>query len=226
LQVAAVQIPIHRINLLQTQNQKPQPFHQYHNPLTRKAGSWILNFPGVGLKSTFLTWARQTQFLFTKLHKIIQAAFGWQDYHLFRFDFDDVVVHVPDPDYAPGELYSDKKEMNAKRTKIDILFSERKKCVYIYDFGDNWRHDVILETIMPAEEGRRYPVCVAGARHRPPEDVGGVPGYEEFLRIICDPGHPEHDDYLVWAEKDTGGRKFDPEYFYINEVNRALAKIK
>ncbi|MEW5898694.1 MAG: plasmid pRiA4b ORF-3 family protein, partial [Bacillota bacterium] len=89
----------------------------------------------------------------------------------------------------------------------------------------NWRHEVDLEKILPAEEGRRYPVCVDGARHRPPEDVGGVSGYEEFLRIISDPGHPEHDDYLVWAEKDTGGRKFDPEYFYINEVNRALAKV-
>ncbi|NHM25882.1 plasmid pRiA4b ORF-3 family protein [Desulfofundulus sp. TPOSR] len=163
---------------------------------------------------------------FYKLHKIIQAAFGWQDYHLFDFDFGDVVVHIPDPDYAPGELYGGAKELNAKRTKIDALLSERKKCVYTYDFGDNWRHDVILETIMPVEEGRRYPVCVAGARHRPPEDVGGVSGYEEFLRIIRDPGHPEYNDYLVWAEKDTGGRKFDPEYFYINEVNRALAKIK
>lgn len=55
--------------------------------------------------------------------------------------------------------------------------------------------------------------------------MGGVLGYEEFLRIISDPGHPEHDGYLVWAEKDTGGRRFDPEYFYINEVNRALAKV-
>ena len=66
-------------------------------------------------------------------------------------------------------------------------------------------------------------------RRRPPqapEDFGeGGLGYEEFLRIIRDPDHPEHNDYLVWAEKDTGGRKFDPEYFYINEVIRALAKV-
>ncbi|MEW5920361.1 MAG: plasmid pRiA4b ORF-3 family protein [Bacillota bacterium] len=162
---------------------------------------------------------------FYKLHKIIQVAFGWQDYHLFDFNFGDVVVHIPDPDYAPEELYGGAKELNAKRTKIDDLLGGRKRCVYTYDFGDNWRHEVDLEKILPAEEGRRYPVCVDGARHRPPEDVGGVPGYEEFLRIISDPGHPEHDDYLVWAEKDTSGKKFDPEYFYINEVNRMLTKI-
>ncbi len=79
---------------------------------------------------------------------------------------------------------------------------------------------------MPVDEEKRYPVCVAGARHRPPEDAGGVSGYEDFLSIISDPEHPEYNDYLVWAEKDTDGRKFDPEYFYINEVNRALAKVK
>ena len=163
---------------------------------------------------------------FYKLHKIIQAAFGWLDYHLFEFRFDDVVVHIPDPEYAPDELHGGIKELNAKRTKIDDLFVERKKCIYTYDFGDNWEHEVVLEKILPAEEGQHYPLCIAGARHRPPEDVGGVPGYEEFLEIIRDPQHPEYNDYLVWAEKDTGGRKFDPEYFYINEVNRKLAKIK
>lgn len=64
------------------------------------------------------------------------------------------------------------KELNATGTKIDSLLGERKKCVYAYDFGDNWRHNVILEAILPAEEGRRCPVCVAGARRWPPEDVG------------------------------------------------------
>lgn len=162
---------------------------------------------------------------FYKLHKIIQATFGWQDYHLLDFDFGDVAVHIPDPDYLPGELHRGARELNANRTKIDGLLVERKKCVYTYDFGDNWRHEVILEKILPAEESRHYPLCIAGARHRPPEDVGGVSGYEEFLRIISDPEHPEHYDYLVWAEKDTDGRKFDPEYFNINEVNQALARL-
>ena len=62
--------------------------------------------------------------------------------------------------------------------------------------------------------------------HRPPEDVGGVAGYGEFLKIINDANNPEHESYLEWAEKDTGGRKFSPDYFYIKEINRAMAKIK
>jgi hypothetical protein len=163
---------------------------------------------------------------FHKLHKIIQAAFGWQDYHLFDFDFGDIVVHIPAPDFSPGELYGDVEALNAKRTKIDGLLTERGKCTYTYDFGDDWKHEIVLEKILPAEEGQRYPVCIDGARHRPPEDVGGVPGYEEFLKAIGNPKHPEHDEYLVWAEKDTGGRKFDPKYFYIHETNRALARVK
>jgi len=65
------------------------------------------------------------------------------------------------------------------------------------------------------------PVPTTGRR----EDVGGVSGCEKFLRIISDAGHLERNDYLRWAEKDTGGRKFDPEYFDINEVSQALAKL-
>jgi hypothetical protein len=163
---------------------------------------------------------------FNKLHKLIQAAFGWHDYHLFNFHFGDVVGDMPDPDYGPGEIYGDTKQMNARRTKIDDLFVERKQCVYTYGFGDNWEHEVLMEEIVPGEEGQHYPLCIGGERSRPPEDVGGVSGYERFLSTITDPEDPEHDEYLEWAEKDTGGRKFYPEYFSINEVNRALKKIR
>ncbi len=163
---------------------------------------------------------------FHRLHKIIQAAFGWQDYHLYNFKFSDAVVEIPDEDYTPEELYGELKFYNAKRTKIESLLGEKhKNCIYTYDFGDNWRHEVAVEKILPPKKGQVYPVCVDGARHRPPEDVGGVSGYERFLSIINNPKHPEHEDYLLWAEKDTGGRKFDPEYFYLNEINRALAKL-
>lgn len=79
---------------------------------------------------------------------------------------------------------------------------------------------------MESDQDVKYSRCIEGERHRPPEDVGGIGGYENFLKAINNPNHPEYDDMLVWAEKDTGGRKFDPEYFYLNEVNRALMKIK
>ncbi len=164
---------------------------------------------------------------FNKLHKIIQAAFGWQDYHLYNFDFGDTVVCIPDPDYGPEELYGPGvMELNAKKIKTGQFFTEHRKFTYTYDFGDNWIHDVEVEKALEAEKGKRYPICTGGERHRPPEDVGGIPGYENFLAVISDSDDPEYEDMLLWAEKDTGGRKFDPDYFYINETNRLLGKIK
>lgn len=162
---------------------------------------------------------------FAKLHKIIQAAFGWQDYHLYNFDFADFVIALPDPDFAPGELYG-KPEKNPRKAKVDQLVQVGETFIYEYDLGDSWMHEVIVEKILEAQAGVHYPVCVDGARHRPPEDVGGTGGYEEFCRIIADKDDEEYEDMLIWAEKDTGGRKFDPEYFYLNEVNRALSRIK
>ncbi|MGV8979673.1 plasmid pRiA4b ORF-3 family protein [Clostridium sp.] len=164
---------------------------------------------------------------FYKFHKIIQAAFGWQDYHLFNFDFKDTIVEIPDLEFSPGESYGENlKALNAKRIKIDELLTERKNCTYTYDFGDNWEHEVILEKEFEAEKGVKYPLCIQGARNRPPEDVGGTGGYESFIRIIGDENNPEQEENLIWAEKDTNGRKFDPEYFYLREVNKALLKIK
>ena len=79
---------------------------------------------------------------------------------------------------------------------------------YDYDFGDGWEHDVVLEAIAPRQKERRYPLCVDGARACPPEDCGGVPGYEDLLEVMSDPDHEEYDERLEWL----GGR-FDPEKF-------------
>ncbi|MDI3535362.1 MAG: hypothetical protein PWQ82_1727 [Thermosediminibacterales bacterium] len=162
---------------------------------------------------------------FAKLHKYIQASFGWQNYHLYNFEFQDFVVALPSDEFAPGELYG-KPEKNPRSTKIDKYMTEGAKFTYTYDFGDNWIHEIVVENVLEAEDKHNYPVCLDGERHRPPEDVGGIGGYEEFIRIISDRNHPDYENMLIWAEKDTGGRKFDPEYFYRNEVNRELRKIK
>ncbi|WP_413375686.1 plasmid pRiA4b ORF-3 family protein [Alkalihalobacillus sp. 1P02AB] len=159
---------------------------------------------------------------FFKFHKIIQAAFDWQDYHLFLFEFPDYLIKHPDPDIPLHKV-----EKEPKRVKIDSVFNEHKRFLYEYDFGDSWRHDIVIEgTVTIDDDEINYPICMAGARNRPPEDVGGVGGYEGFLEIINEETHPEYDDMLLWAEKDTGGRKFDPDYFYKNEVNRKLKRIK
>ena len=92
--------------------------------------------------------------------------------------------------------------------------------VYEYDFGDDWKHDLLVEGLLLPEEGVHYPRCLAGARSRPPEDCGGVPGYEELLEVIRDPEHEEYEEMMLWL-----GGSFDPEAFDLAAVNDALRSI-
>lgn len=158
---------------------------------------------------------------FHKFHKIIQAAFDWQDYHLYLFELPDFLIKVPDLDFPLHEV-----ERNPKSIKIDPVFKEYHSMLYEYDFGDSWNHEILIEDTVSLAEEIHVPICLDGERHRPPEDVGGTGGYEYFLTIIGNPQNPEYEEMLEWAEKDTGGRKFDPEYFYKREINKRLAKIK
>lgn len=93
--------------------------------------------------------------------------------------------------------------------------------VYEYDLGDGWRHDGLLEAILPINEERTYPLCMAGARARSAEDVGGVWGYAAFLEAIADPARAEHEELLTWV-----GGMFDPASCDVNMVNRRLQRLR
>lgn len=108
--------------------------------------------------------------------------------------------------------------MNAKstlRVKLNkLITTEGEKFDYVYDFGDSWEHTILIEKILAPDPKQKLPVCIAGKRACPPEDVGGVWGYEDFLRAIKDPKHPNHTDYIEWI-----GEGFDPARFDIAEIN-------
>ena len=87
-------------------------------------------------------------------------------------------------------------------------------CVH---FGDDWRHRVEIETLLARDPGRKYPACIDGARSCPPEDVGGVHGYADFLDVLGDPTDPQHTALKRWA-----GRKFHPEAFDLTRTDRAV----
>ena len=89
--------------------------------------------------------------------------------------------------------------------------------IYVYDFGDYWRHKIVVEKVFTAAPGGRYPACVGGRRACPPEDCGGTWGYTEFLEAIGDPDHEEHESMLEWV----GGR-FDPEAFDPPDFDRLV----
>jgi Plasmid pRiA4b ORF-3-like protein len=86
--------------------------------------------------------------------------------------------------------------------------------------GDNWEHEILVEKIITGNSGSERPFCLGGLRHRPPEDCGGPPGYQNFLEAIRDPAHEEHDTMLEWV-----GGSFDAEAFDLVAVNRALIAL-
>jgi Plasmid pRiA4b ORF-3-like protein len=155
------------------------------------------------------------------LHWILQLGMGWTHSHLHRFETDDAEYTDPtfDLDEAPGEFGDE------FRARLDrVVGGEGARFLYEYDFGDSWRHQIEVEKVLPAAEGETYPKLVNGERACPPEDCGGVVGYENFLEEIGDENHPEHERSLEWV-----GGYFDPERFDIEGVNwllRRFAEIK
>ncbi len=148
-----------------------------------------------------------------RLHVALQAAMGWQDYHLHAFRIGDFEYGVPDADYEPmGVPLKDDR-----RATLRSLVNVGESFVYEYDFGDGWEHDIVVEAVLAPRPRTRYPRVVDGARACPPEDVGGTPGYEGFLEAVADPRHAEHDSMLEWA-----GGSFDPEALDIDAANREL----
>jgi hypothetical protein len=151
----------------------------------------------------------------SQLHQVIQAAMGWLDYHLHQFAVGRTYYGVPDPD--DFEEVRDERRVRLNQ----LLTAPKQKLAYEYDFGDGWEHIVLLEALLEPEEGAWYPRCTAGKRVCPPEDCGGIWGYESFLEAIQDPAHPEHEGMLEWV-----GGAFDPEAFDLKQVNVALRALR
>jgi hypothetical protein len=161
-------------------------------------------------------WRRilvQDKMTLLELHDVIQDVFDWTNSHLHEFTFNDARYSDPANDtYGEFDLLDE-----AKFKLRDLNLTEGARIVYLYDFGDSWRHSLVVEKILPFEKGMQLPQCTAGKRSCPPEDVGGPGGYQFFLKAIRDPQHKEHDQYLEWI-----GGDFDPEEFDLQAANRRL----
>jgi hypothetical protein len=84
-----------------------------------------------------------------------------------------------------------------KCTLESALGDTVREFVYEYDFGDGWRHRIKAKPVAQPNTDWFYPLCIAGQRAAPPDDVGGVMGYPEFLSAIQDPKHDEHESMLT-----------------------------
>src|SRR3989344_4814496 len=159
-----------------------------------------------------------TDSTFRELHEVIQVAMGWSNSHLHQFStkkhrglfLDGVITdtHLPE-DIEPIEDAVDERDVRL----CDRLRGAGDRCEYWYDFGDDWRHEVLLEKILTPDPRMEYPICIGGKRQCPPDDCGGPWGYSDLLAILADPKHKEHKEMLEWLCID------DPEEWDSEELD-------
>jgi len=153
--------------------------------------------------------------LLPHLHGVLQLAMGWTNSHLHLFQVGKRVFAEPSPD-------DDFPIIDYRSVPLNqIAPAVADHLVYLYDFGDSWEHDIVVEEILPAEKGVHHPLCLDGQNACPPEDVGGVGGYTDFLNTIRNSRHPEHAEMLAWV-----GGAFDPDRFDLPGINGMLKNFQ
>jgi uncharacterized protein len=145
---------------------------------------------------------------------VLQMVMGWENRHLHEFVSADRKRYgeVDGVELQPGVL-------DEKGHRLSELIGEPgDRFLYIYDFGDDWVHEVVLEAVSDVE-GEDEPMwCLAGEGACPPEDCGGVPGYLELLGDLLD-----HDSVGYVEAVELLGEDFDPEAFDCAVFNKAIA---
>lgn len=168
-------------------------------------------------------------FTFTQFHAAIQLAFGWFDCHLFLFSpsswGSSPQIELPDDEDDSFPLFGKKVEsLDSTKVKLsDIFTNEKQKYVYIYDFGDDWKHQLTLEKIL--DENLLYARCIKANGACPPEDCGGEWGYENLKEVLADKKHPEHKDMKEWLGM-SAREKWDAEEYDLKYINEELLKIE
>ncbi|MEM0979131.1 MAG: plasmid pRiA4b ORF-3 family protein [Cyanobacteria bacterium P01_H01_bin.58] len=149
----------------------------------------------------------------TQLHQVLQPVMGWQNHHAYRFDL-------------RGDRYEPRTQKNATRaldaatvTLASLNLHVGDRVTYTYNLSDGWLHTLAIEKILNPDASLPTPLCLEGERACPPEDCGGIWGYEDFLDRLSDPEDPEFDDLL----NRLGD--FDPEAFDLKAVNRQLSLL-
>jgi hypothetical protein len=150
------------------------------------------------------------------LHYVIQHSFGWTNSHLFIFKIGSMEFVFP-PHWEEDAIIFQSAELAILDELIPKVISTGKKFSYVYDMGDNWQHEILIEGIMETNKPLRGAVCLAGARACPPEDVGSLPGYFQLLEDLQHPKSERFGHAQSWL-----GYIYDPEAFDLGEVNLFL----
>lgn len=181
---------------------------------------WIYQLKITLIESKPLIWRRilvEEDVFLSNLHKIIQSAMGWTNSHLHQFIKDETFY----TERIPGDdLWEEMNNVDYIGIKLnELLRFVKNTIIYEYDFGDSWSHEILLEKFIKPNESIKYPMCTGGKMKCPPDDVGGIGGYIEMLKVLRNPNNEEYESYITWL-----GGHFDYKEFDINKVNKLLAK--
>lgn len=166
---------------------------------------------------------------FWELHFVLQILFDWENSHLFEFRQG---RGTPDefltgsPPVLPGDDDNMPEwQLDPRETTLDeILTKPKTKLTYVYDFGDYWEHEIVVEKVIPLAAGHPTPAvrCLAGKRAAPPEDLGGFPGYEQLLAVLAEKAAGKRKRL---PSEYAGLGKFDPEEFPLADFNHDLGLL-
>lgn len=177
---------------------------------------------------------------FSQLHRFIQASTNWLDYHLYVFSMAGAegFAAFASP-YVEREGPLEPFYKSASANRIGTWFARGQHITYLYDFGDDWTMDIYVEDVLPGQPEAARAVCLGGERNGPPEDVGGIHGFHNMLKLLaakpssdssCDP-EADNDPHaraetIVWLESITGQHPYVPAWFNADAVTQRLAKVK
>jgi len=154
-----------------------------------------------------------------QLHDVIQIAMGWQNYHFHEFE-----IHgerFTQQEMMDEEWDIGRRKADETKVKLNKVAQPKSKFIYVYDFGDNWEHEILVEKKISADETPApLPYCVTGKRAAPPEDCGGIWGYADMLEKLAEPNNTERKELIEWL-----GDEFNPEQFDLFEINEQLQKL-
>jgi len=156
-----------------------------------------------------------------ELHLHIQAAMGWENYHLHQFIIKGERYETPPPDDFAVPFFFGTETIDENTVRLSELLPKKSGKIhweYEYDFGDDWRHDVRFEGYPAIDARTEYPKCLDGQRACPPEDIGGPWGYVDCLKVCKDPEDERYEDLSEWLEG------FDSEAFDANEATKAMRR--
>ncbi|ERJ11231.1 plasmid pRiA4b ORF-3 family protein [Haloplasma contractile] len=159
---------------------------------------------------------------FHDLHLMIQAAFGWTYSHVYIFKIRGLNIETRNP-YTMDFISPENSTLEAKETKINqFLLKPGNNFSYVYDLGDYFEHEILIEEVVKEDKRVKYPKLVDGARRCAPEDMGGPHFYSDFVKMLTDGDVDEDFEHILeWL-----GDEFDPEYFDLKESNKDLRNYK